>query len=65
MNSVTYEISQTKILLKRTVYSISDFLSELGGLFGAIMPIFTFFVTIFQYRGTFMLLTSAMMAKPN
>ena len=63
-NTVTFEISQTRIKLRRTVYSISDFLSELGGLFGAIMPVFTFFVTVFQYRGTFMSLTSAMMAKP-
>ena len=61
---ITYEIHQTRIEYKRFVYSFFDFLGEIGGLFGAIMPIFTLFVTILTFRGTFMNLTSAMMPKP-
>ena len=57
-------MSQTRVEYKRFVYSLIDFLGEIGGLFGAIMPLFTLLVTIFQFRGTFMNLTSAMMPKP-
>ena len=63
-NIITYEMNQTRIEYKRFVYSLIDLLGEIGGLFGAIMPLFTFLVTIFQFRGTFMNLTSAMMPKP-
>ena len=60
-NTITYEMNQTRFFYKRYVYRFFDYLGEMGGIFGAIMPLFTFFLTIFQYRGTFMHLTSAMM----
>ena len=46
-NVITYEMSQTRVEYKRFVYSLIDFLGEIGGLFGAIMPLFTLLVTIF------------------
>lgn len=38
-----------------------DFLRDLGGLFGAIAPIFGFIVSVFQYRGPLMSLAAKMM----
>ena len=38
-----------------------DFLRDLGGLFGAISPIFGFIVSVFQYRGPYMSLAAKMM----
>ena len=39
INGITYEMSATRLEYTRTVYSILDLLSDVGGLFGALMPI--------------------------
>ena len=46
-NAITYELSLTRLEYTRTVYSFMDFLRDLGGLFGAISPIFGFIVSVF------------------
>ena len=46
-NAITYELSQTRVVYTRTVYSILDFFSDIGGLQGALAPFFAIFVGIF------------------
>ena len=46
-NTITYEMNQTRIEYTRIVYGFFDFLGELGGLFGAIQPLFALLVAIF------------------
>ena len=59
-NSITYELSLTRLSYKRIVYSFLDFLGDIGGLFGAITPAFGFIVSLFMYRGGMMSLTTKM-----
>ena len=51
---VTYELNLDRYYQKRTVYSIPDYLSNIGGLSSAVQPICFLFVVIFQYRGSYM-----------
>lgn len=60
MNAITFEMSLSQIEYKRTVYSFLDFLSDLGGLFGILVPLCTVIVTIFQYRGSYLRLMKDM-----
>ena len=53
-NSITYEMSLSRVEYTRTVYSTLDFLRDIGGLFGALGPLFGIVVTIFQYRGSYL-----------
>ena len=36
---VTYELSQSQLLYSRTVYSVFDYLSDIGGLVSALQPL--------------------------
>ena len=60
-NAITYELSKTRLEYTRIVYSLMDFLRDLGGLFGGIAPIFGFIVSVFQYRGPLMAMAAKMM----
>lgn len=53
-NSITYEMSLSRVEYTRTVYSTLDFLRDIGGLFAALGPLFGVIVTIFQYRGIYL-----------
>ncbi len=46
-NAVTYEMSQTKRVFVRNVYTVLDIMGDLGGLFGALTPMFAIIVTMF------------------
>ena len=46
-NSITYEMSLSRVEYTRTVYSILDFLRDIGGLFSALGPFFGIIVTVF------------------
>ena len=46
-NSITYEMSLSRVEYTRTVYSILDFLRDIGGLFAALGPFFGIIVTVF------------------
>ena len=48
-NAVTFEMNLTKKMYYRSVYSSLDFISDIGGLFGALMPLFTAILTIFNF----------------
>lgn len=63
-NSITYELSQTRHEYTRTVYSMLDFLGDIGGLFSALGPLCGVIVTAFQYRGSYMYLASTMLKNP-
>ena len=60
-NSITFELSRTRVEYTRTVYSSLDFLGDIGGLFGALGPIFAIGVKVLQYRGIYMFLMSDML----
>ena len=55
-NSITYELSMSKMEFTRSVYGLLDFLADLGGLFAAMGPLCKIFTLSFQYRGVNMLL---------
>ena len=54
LNSVTYEMSLTRLHYIRIVYSFLDLMKDIGGLFSAIGPIFGLIVNLLQYRGALM-----------
>ena len=60
-NAITFEMSMNLNEYTRTVYSIMDFMSELGGLFSAITLIFGTIIGVLQYRGMYMIVTSLML----
>ena len=51
---ITYELSSDRLHQKRTVYSVTDYLSNIGGLSSALQPICYLLVVILQYRGSYM-----------
>ena len=53
-NTITYEISLTRLHYTRIVYSFLDLMKDVGGLFSAIGPLFGAVVGILQYRGALM-----------
>ena len=46
-NAVTFELSQNKRVFVRNVYTVLDIMGDLGGLFGALTPLFAMIVAIF------------------
>ena len=60
-NSITFELSRTQIEYTRRVYSTLDFLGDIGGLFGALGPMFFLGVKVLQYKGLYMFLMSDML----
>ena len=60
-NSLTFELSRTRLDYTRTVYSVFDFLGDIGGFHGALVPTFAGLVYILQYRGSYMFLMQDML----
>ena len=60
-NAITFELSRTRIEYTRTVYSTLDFLGDIGGLFGALGPMFFIGVKVLQFKGLYMFLMSDML----
>ena len=60
-NAITFELSRTRIDYTRTVYSVFDFLGDIGGLYGALGPTFAGLVYILQYRGAYLFLMQDML----
>ena len=52
-NAVTFEMSNAQENYNRVVYSNLDLVSDLGGLYGAISPIFVGFVAIINYYSSY------------
>ena len=61
-NSITFEMSLQRNEVSRTVYSLMDFLGDLGGLFSALGPFFGTLVAVLQYRGMYMQLVNHMIS---
>ena len=55
-NTVTFEMSLSRKVYYRVVYSFLDFLADVGGFSGSIGIIFSLIVLVFQYRGPYHLL---------
>ena len=60
-SSVTYEVSHERRVFSRNIYDSLDFLSDIGGLTGALSPIWATIVFLFQYRGSYMYRMSQML----
>ena len=52
-NAVTYEMSLDKKIYIREVYTLLDLMGDLGGLFGALTPLFAAIVKLCQYEGAY------------
>ena len=52
-NAITYELNLSQEAYYRRVYSILDFLRDIGGLFSALAPIFFGLNMIFNYRSQY------------
>ena len=61
-NAVTYELSPTNQIFYRTVYNFFDWLTDIGGLYGAIFAICYGFVKVCQFQGHYMFLMTEMFA---
>ena len=51
--AVTFEFSKDLRMVKRKVYSIMDFLGDIGGLSGSLHALFGAAVIVFQYKVTY------------
>ena len=52
-NAVTLEVSLDQEKYNRVIYSLLDYVSDLGGLFGAISPVFLSLATILNSDSIF------------
>ena len=50
--AITYELDRSRKVIRRKVYSILDWLGDIGGLAGAIKALFTASIILFQYRAS-------------
>ena len=62
---MTYELSSTRTIYYRQVYGLLGWLSEIGGLFGAVSAISYMLVAVLQYRGVYMFLMSELYYAPS
>ena len=56
LNAVTFEVSTDHTVYKRKVYNILEFLSKLGGLFGAFAKVCIIFISIVNFFGAYQFL---------
>lgn len=55
-NAITFELSMERLDYKRKVYSILDFFSDLGGLYGAITPICVILLVVCNFWSNYQFL---------
>ena len=48
--AINYEFNRDLSLIRRKVYGILDFLSDMGGLSGALKSLFALVILIFQWK---------------
>ena len=48
--AITYELSPDLHVIRRQVYSLLDYLGDLGGLAGALHGLFGLSIIVFQYK---------------
>ena len=51
--TITYEMFLSKIIFYRSVYSSLDFISDIGGLFGAVSPLVMGFLTTMNFYASY------------
>ena len=54
MFNIRYEISTSRYVFSRTVYSVFDYLSDVGGLISAFYPFCYILLILLGYRGDYM-----------
>ena len=64
-NSITFELSMDRKDYTRKVYSILDFFSDVGGLFGAIRPIFTIVLGVISFWSSYQFLMGDLFVESN
>ena len=52
-NAITFEMNLSKKIFYRSVYSSLDFISDIGGLFGAIQPLALAVLLIFNFYASY------------
>ena len=53
MAAIVYEMNMDLRMLKRKVYTVMDFLGDVGGLSSSLFTIFGALLLIFQYKAAF------------
>lgn len=61
--AITFEMSYTQKKYFRRVYTVFDFLADVGGLFGSIYPICQGLVIFMQYHGSYLFIMQDLYAK--
>ena len=57
----SYELSSSLKVYHRAVYSVFDYLSDVGGLSGALYPLFYVLISILQYKSSHMFMMNSQM----
>ena len=52
-NAVTFEMNLSKKMYSRTIYSTLDFISDIGGLFGAMKPLILSFLLLINFYASY------------
>ena len=52
-NAITFEMNLSKKIFYRSVYSSLDFISDIGGLFGAVSPLVMGLLTIMNFYASY------------
>ena len=50
--AVTYELSPDFFMIRRQVYTLLDYMGDIGGLAGALHGLFVVTIIVFQYKAT-------------
>ena len=50
--AITYELSPDFFMIRRQVYTLLDYMGDIGGLAGALHGLFTVTIIVFQYKAT-------------
>ena len=58
--SVVFKLDQNRYLIHRSVYSLLDYLGDIGGLFGIFSGLASLFSLIMNFNGVYHLLTSSL-----
>jgi len=58
--SIVFKVTFDRVLISRNVYSLLEFVGDIGGIFGSFNGLATVFSLIMNFNGVYHLLTSAL-----